>query len=104
MSSRALASSRGLRAMGELLFNPFEPVVLDRMDVDVRVEYRRDVAEIVGVALPDAGGARRRHRRRCASRCAPTPAREYVETVPVIIPRTVAGETVKIEVATRRAR
>jgi hypothetical protein len=52
VSSRALSMSRGLRAMGELLFNPFEPVVLDRIDVDVRVEYRRDVAEIIGVSLP----------------------------------------------------
>jgi hypothetical protein len=52
VSSRALAMSRGLRAMGELMFNPFEPIVLDRIDVDVRVEYRRDVAEIVGVSLP----------------------------------------------------
>src|SRR3954452_25245905 len=34
VSSHALASSRGLRAMGELLLNPFEPVTLDRMDVD----------------------------------------------------------------------
>ena len=88
VSSRALSSSRGLRAMGELLFNPFEPVVLDRMDVDVRVEYRRDVAEIVGVSLPGGRRARGRHRRRCGSRCAPTPGAEYVETVPVVIPRT----------------
>ena len=99
VSSHALASSRGLRAMGDLLFNPFEPVVLDRMDVDVRVEYRRDVAEIVGVAMPtqevhagDTVDLRVTMR--------PYAGSEYVETVPVIIPRTVAGQTLKIEVAT----
>ena len=99
VSSHALASSRGLRAMGELLFNPFEPVVLDRMDVDVRVEYRRDVAEIVAVAMPtqevhagDTVDLRVTMR--------PYAGAEYVETVPVIIPRTVAGQTLKIEVAT----
>ena len=99
VSSHALASSRGLRAMGDLLFNPFEPVVLDRMDVDVRVEYRRDVAEIVGVAMPtqevhagDTVDLRVTMR--------PYAGPEYVETVPVIIPRTVAGQTLKIEVAT----
>jgi hypothetical protein len=98
VSSHALASSRGLRAMGELLFNPFEPVVLDRMDVDVRVEYRRDVAEIVGVAMPtqevhagDTVDLRVTMR--------PYGGSEYVETVPVIIPRTVAGQTLKIEVS-----
>ena len=85
--------------MGELLFNPFEPVVLDRMDVDVRVEYRRDVAEIVGVAMPtqevhagDTVDLRVTMR--------PYGGSEYVETVPVIVPRTVAGQQVKVEVAT----
>jgi hypothetical protein len=98
VSSHALASSRGLRAMGELLVNPFEPITLDRMDVDVRVEYRRDVAEIVGVALPtqdvhagDTVDLRVTLR--------PYGGSEYVETVPVIIPRTVAGQLLKIEVA-----
>ena len=99
VSARALSSSRGLRAMGELLFNPFEPVVLDRMDVDVRVEYRRDVAEIVSVALPGqevhAGDT---IPLRVTLR--PYAGPEYVETVPVIVPRTVAGEVMKIEVAT----
>jgi len=99
VSSHALASSRGLRAMGELLFNPFEPVVLDRMDVDVRVEYRRDIAEIIGVSLPaqdihagDTVDLRVTMR--------PYAGAEYVETVPVIIPRNLAGQTVKLEVAT----
>jgi hypothetical protein len=98
VSSHALASSKGLRAMDALLFNPFEPVVLDRMDVDVRVEYRRDVAEIVGVAMPtqevhagDTVDLRVTMR--------PYAGSEYLETVPVIIPRTVAGQTLKIEVS-----
>jgi len=99
VSSHALAASRGLKAMGELMFNPFEPVVLDRMDVDVRVEFRRDIADIVAVSLPsedvhagDTVGLRVTLR--------PYAGAEYVETVPVIIPRTLAGQTVKIEVAT----
>ena len=84
--------------MGDLLFNPFEPVVLDRMDIDVRVEYRRDVAEIVGVSLPgDAVRAGDTVPLRVTLR--PYAGPEYIETVPVVIPRTVAGEVVKIEVA-----
>jgi hypothetical protein len=99
VSARALSSTRGLRTMGELMFNPFEPVTLDRMDVDVRVDYRRDVADIVGVALPgqdvhpgDTVPLRVTMR--------PYAGNEYVETVPVIIPRTVGGQTIKLEVAT----
>jgi hypothetical protein len=98
VSGRALSSSRGLRALGDLLFNPFEPVVLDHMDVDVRVEFRRDVAEIVGVTLPSeevhAGDT---VPVRVSLR--PYAGAEYVETVPVVIPRTLAGETIKLEVA-----
>jgi hypothetical protein len=99
ISGRALSSSRGLRAMGELLFNPFEPVVLDRMDVDVRVEFRRDIAEIIGVSLPgDVVHAGDTVPLRVTLR--PYAGNEYVETVPVVIPRTVGGDMVKIEVAT----
>jgi hypothetical protein len=99
VSGRALSSSRSMRAMGDLLFNPFEPVVLDRMDVDVRVEFRRDVAEIVGVALPgDVVHAGDTVPLRVTLR--PYAGAEYVETVPVVIPRGVAGDMVKIEVAT----
>jgi hypothetical protein len=99
ISGRALSSSRGMRAMGELLFNPFEPVVLDRMDVDVRVEFRRDVAEIVGVSLPgDVVHAGDTVPLLVTLR--PYAGSEYVETVPVVIPRTVGGDMLKIEVAT----
>jgi hypothetical protein len=99
ISGRALSGSRGLRAMGDLLFNPFEPVVVDRMDVDVRVEFRRDIAEIIGVSLPsDVVHAGDTVPLRVTLR--PYAGNEYVETVPVVIPRTVAGDMVKIEVAT----
>jgi len=98
VSSRALSMSRGLRAMGDLMFNPFEPIVLDRVDVDVRVEYRRDVAEIIGVSLP---GQEVRAGDTVPLRVTlrPYAGKEYTETVPVVIPRTVAGEVIKIEVA-----
>jgi hypothetical protein len=99
VSGRALASSRGLRAVGDLLFNPFEPVVVDRMDIDVRVEFRRDIAEIVGVSLPgDVVNAGDTVPLRVTLR--PYAGPEYVETVPVVIPRNVGGDMVKIEVAT----
>jgi hypothetical protein len=99
VSARALSSSRGLRAMGELLFNPFEPVTLDRMDVDVRVDYRRDVAEIVSVSLPNQE-IRAGDTVPLRVTLRPYAGAEYVETVPVIVPRTVGGETLKVEVAT----
>jgi hypothetical protein len=99
VSARSLSLSRGLRAMGELLVNPYEPVVIDRLDVDVQVQYRRDVAEIVGVALP---GVEVRAGDTVPLRVTlrPYAAPEYQEIIPIVVPRTVAGSTIKIEVAT----
>ncbi|HXU04027.1 MAG TPA: SpoIVB peptidase S55 domain-containing protein, partial [Polyangia bacterium] len=99
VSSRALSMSRGLRAMGELMFNPFEPIVLDRVDVDVRVEYRRDVAEIIGVSLPGQQEVHAGDTVPLRVTLRPYAGPEYTENVPVVIPRTVAGELIKIEVA-----
>ncbi len=99
VSARALSVSRGLRTMGELLVNPFEPVVIDRLDVDVQVQYRRDVAEIVGVALP-GGEVHAGETLPLRVTLRPYAGPEYVETVPVLVPRTAAGSTLKIEVAT----
>ena len=86
LSPRALSGLRGVRAMGELLNNPFEPVGVDRLEFDVRIEYRQDFAEIVSVALPsDEVRAGDTVPLRVTLR--PYAGREYVETVPVADPR-----------------
>jgi hypothetical protein len=98
ISGRVLGGARGLRALGELMFNPFEPIVVDRMDVDVRLELRRDVAEIVSVALPtETVRAGDTVPVRVSLR--PYAGPEYVETVPVKIPLSVKGTAVHIEAA-----
>jgi len=98
LSSRVLAQARGLKALSDLLGNPFEPAVIDRIDVDIRVEYRNDVAEIVGASLPDE---RVRPGETLPVRVVlrPYAGKEFVEIVPVLIPRTLAGKTIKVDVA-----
>ena len=96
VSRQALAGTRGLRAVGDLLFNPFEPVVLDRIDVDIHVEFRRDIAEIVAVSSPgDYVHPGETVPVRVTLR--PYAGPEYVETVQITIPRNMGGDTVKIE-------
>jgi hypothetical protein len=98
LSPRALSALRGVRAMGELMNNPFEPVGVDRLEFDVRIEYRKDFAEIISVALPsDEVRAGDTVPLRVTLR--PYAGREYVETVPVEIPERLAGQPVRIEVA-----
>jgi SpoIVB peptidase S55 len=98
VSRQSLNGSRGLRALGDLLSNPFEPVVLDRLDFDVRVEFRRDVTEIVGVSLT---GAAIRPGQTVPLRVTlrPYDGPEYVETIPIAIPRGLAGDVAHIEIA-----
>jgi hypothetical protein len=98
LSPRALGSLRGVRALGDLLSNPFAPVGVDRLEFDVKVEFRRDFAEIVSVALPSeevkAGDT---VPLRVTLR--PYAGQEYVETIPFPVPEKLAGKSVRIEVA-----
>jgi hypothetical protein len=98
LAPRVLAMSHGMRALGELLGNPFAPAVVDKIEVGARVEFRADKAEIVGLASPGdkvlAGG---RLPLRVTLR--PYQGAEFVEVLPVEVPRSLAGQVVKIEVA-----
>jgi hypothetical protein len=98
ISGRALGGSHGLRALGELLFNPFEPIVLDKLDVDVQVQMKRDIAEIVGMALP-SGTVRPGETVPVRVTLRPYDGLEYVETVMIKIPAELAGQSVRIEAA-----
>lgn len=98
VSRLSLAGTRGVRALGDLLGNPFQPVILDRLDVEVRVEYRRDVAEIVAVSLP-GDEVRPGETVRLRVTLRPYNGAEYTEIIPVVIPWTLAGGTTRIEVA-----
>lgn len=98
LSARALAQSRGLRALGEVLGNPFEPATIDRLDVAVRVEFKRDVAEIVGVSLAD-GEVRAGQTVPLRVTLRPYAGPEYVETVMTHFPHELGGQVVKVEAA-----
>jgi hypothetical protein len=98
ISRQGLGSTRGMRVLGELLSNPFEAVVIDKVELDIRVEYRRDVAEIIGVSLPgDAVHAGDTVPVRVLLR--PYAGPEYTETIPVVIPSTLGDEAIRIEAA-----
>ncbi len=98
VSPRALMSVRGLRALGDLFSNPFEPVRLDSVSFDVRVEYRKDQAEIIGIALP-GDDVRAGAELPIKVSLRPYAGREYEDIVKIRIPERLAGQTVRIEVA-----
>jgi len=97
VSSSVLSAIRGLRAVGDLLANPFEPVTVERIDLDVRLEFQRRVVEIVGAALP-GGVVRAGQAVPLAVSLRPYAGAEYTKTIPFSIPATAAGQTLKIEI------
>jgi len=97
VSSAVLSAIRGLRAVGDLLGNPFEPVTVERIDLDVKLEFQRRVVEIVGAALP-GGVVRAGQAVPLAVSLRPYAGAEYTQTIPFSIPSTAAGQTLKIEI------
>jgi hypothetical protein len=80
-----------------LLFNPYEPVKLERIDIEATIAYKADFAEIVGVRTPElqlpAGKPTY-----VDVVLRPFNGPEYSQRVALTIPERFAGSTVKIEV------
>lgn len=96
-SGKMLANSTGSRQLQELLSNPFGPIHVESLDLKVELLYRSQVADVVSMSLPsdelEPG-------KTAMVRVALRPfgqSLEYV-TVPVEVPRALAGQTVKLEV------
>lgn len=97
VSPRTLAAAGGLKAIGDILFNPFAPANLDRIDIDVDVDYKADVAEIVGVSL-NSDELQPGSRPNLYVTLRPYAGQEYVKAIPLDVPRALAGQTVKVVV------
>jgi len=98
LAPRVLAMSHGMRALGDLLSNPFAPAIIEKIEVDAQVEFRADVAEIVALASPgDKVRAGARLPLRVTLR--PYGGTEFGQTLAIDVPPELAGRTVKIEVA-----
>ena len=97
VSKVVLASTRGLRAIADLLFNPFEPVVVERIDLDLDVEFRHDFAEVVGVTSP-GGTIRPGDTIALRVQVRPYAGAERTEVIPVRIPTTAARQVLRMEI------
>ncbi|MSP62567.1 MAG: hypothetical protein EXR72_20000 [Myxococcales bacterium] len=98
LSPKIFASSTGIKAIGELLFNPFAPVNFDRIDIRVDVDYRPDVAEIIGVSM-HSDEITPGTRPALVVTLRPYNGAEYTRSIPVEIPSSLAGQLLKIEAA-----
>jgi hypothetical protein len=95
VSAHTLSQASGLRAIGEILFNPFQPANLDRIQVHVEVDYKADVAQIIGVSL-NSDELEPGSRPNLYVTLRPYAGKEYVQTIPLDIPRELAGQKIKV--------
>jgi hypothetical protein len=87
-----------MRALGELLGNRFAPAVVDKIEVEARVEYRAGTAEIAALRTP-GGKVRAGGRLPLRVTLRPYDGAEVAEVLDIEVPLALAGRTVKIDVA-----
>jgi len=98
MSARTLAGMSGLKAIGDILFNPFSPANLDKIDLRVDVDYKADVSEIVGASLA-SDELEPGSRPSLNVTLRPYNGREFNQSIPLDIPRALAGQQIKVVVS-----
>ena len=98
VSSKLIGAAAGIKAIGDIIFNPFAPASLDRIDVQVEVNYKPDVAEITGISMR-TNEIEPGTRPALVITLRPYNGPEISETVPLDIPLGLAGATLKIEAA-----
>jgi hypothetical protein len=96
-AANAVAAARALRVLGPLLFNPWSPVVLDKIEVGINVEYKADFANIVDARLP-ANTVPYGKKTEIELVLEPFQGARYVERVPITFPESLAGQVVKLEI------
>lgn len=94
----AIGAARGLRALVPLLMNPFAPVEIERVSLDVDVHYEANVGRIAELRLPvsELPPGQRTHVDVVLSRY---DGSRVVERVPFDVPANLAGHIVQVEVS-----
>jgi hypothetical protein len=90
--------SRGVRALREVMLNDFEPVYLERLDLDLDVKFANDVVDIQALSLKsntvDPGS-----RVTLQVTFRPFAGADFTRSYTVEIPRAMAGSVLQIEAA-----
>ncbi len=97
-SSRALGGTLGMRALSEIVFNPFEAARIEGVDYTVEIAYKPELAEIVNIALTDneleAGS-----RPSAIVTLRPYRGADRTIAIPFDVPSHLAGQAIKLVAA-----
>jgi hypothetical protein len=93
----AVFASRGIAAVGQLVNNPFRPLEIERVDVAIDVKYDQRPLQIVAVQVGSSVVEPGAHLN-LGVRFRPYDGPELTKTYPLVIPETLAGTVVKVQV------
>ncbi len=96
-AGNSVASARALRILAPILFNPWTPVTIERVDVTVAVEFKTDYANLVDMRLP-SNVVPYGKKFEVELVMQPFDGPRYVERIPITLPARLAGQIVKIEI------
>jgi hypothetical protein len=96
--SATLRSMRPLRALTEILGNPFEPARVERVELDVSLDFQRNEAEIIG-AYVNTEQPRPGSRIHVHVVIRPFGGEEEVRVVPLELPASVAGQEIQLRIS-----
>jgi SpoIVB peptidase S55 len=97
-AASVMGAVRGLRVLVPLFLNPYAPVAVDRIDVNVDLRFEANFGEIKEIKLPTAelvAGKRNMLKVLMST----FDGKDIIEDVPVDVPENVAGGIVQVEVA-----
>lgn len=98
VTEKVVLGSTGIKQLQDLLTNPFAQLRIERLELSIRADYRAEVAEILSAAVPgDELEADTQPNLLVTLR--PYGGKPFVRALPIEVPRWLAGQSLKIEVA-----
>ncbi len=96
-AGNAIGSARALRILSPILFNPWSMVTVEKVAVDIKVEYKANVVNLQTLRLPDYEVPYGK-KFYVSAEMQPFGGKNYWTKIPLTIPEKYAGATLKLEV------
>lgn len=96
-NTNTVASARGLRVLVPLLFNPWAPITIEKIAIDVDIAYKANVVSVQAARLPDYE-LPYGEKTWVEVQLLPYKGKPYWEKIPISIPEKYAGQVLRVEI------
>lgn len=92
-----MGAVRGLRVLVPLMLNPYSPVTVERVDINVDLKFEANYGDVKEIRVP-AGDLIAGQRNTVSVLMSTWDGKDIIEEVPVDVPKSLAGSIVNLEV------